>query len=262
MVALAIRKNWILFLALSLTWWMTQDKWLPHICQVSESKCEAHIFPQAVPSQPKLPTHLQHSHDLWCLMIPYTSYSLAATSQHASLLCLGCRTPKQKGRFSPTSQFYQKHLLQLSLHELKSDLSREALFLELMDYHQQCTLSLHLHTSHRDVGSQEVHFQLWNSIFPSATSLTWKILWHKDNIFISHGLHRAKRLLLSQGHQMLLYLHDYRFIFPPSRPFLPPQNHLCNHSSTSLVIPFPWAGTDYCWRTFEKYFTVMGLYIF
>lgn len=87
--------------------------------------------------------------------------------------------------------------------------------------------------------------------------LTWKILWHKDNIFISHGLRRTKRLQLSQGCQMLLYLHDYRSIFPPSRPFL------CKTISANTEVHhwwshFPGLALIICWRTFEKYFTLLA----
>lgn len=157
---------------------MSQDKWLSHIWQVPESKCKTHT----IPFSPKLSLHSPASHTfaaqswpLLCLVIPYTSYSLAATSWHTRLLCLGCRTPKQKGRFSPTSQFYQMHLLQLS-PRIKAWYIQGGFIpgTQLMDYHQQCTLSVHLHTSHRDVGSQEIHFQLCTSIFPSATSTDMK----------------------------------------------------------------------------------------
>lgn len=93
---------------------MTQDKWFPHICQVSESKCET----RTIPFSPELPLHSPSFPHICStirtsVMPCVTLYKLQLSNHpwHASLLCLGCRTPKQKGRFSPKSQFYQKHLL-------------------------------------------------------------------------------------------------------------------------------------------------------
>lgn len=126
------QKTWLLFLALSLTWWMTQDKWLPHICQVSESKCETHTIPFSL----KLPLHspsFPHicSTVVTSVMPRDTLYKLQLSS------CLltwqptvpGVQNPKAEGKV----QSYKSVLSKAStsaLHELKPETSREALFLE------------------------------------------------------------------------------------------------------------------------------------
>lgn len=223
-VALAIRRPGFYFWLCHwpAEWLKTNDFHTSAKFQRASVRLSLSHFPPSCPfTAPDPHTFAIQSWPLLCLVIPYTSYSSAATSWHASLLYLGCRAPKQKGNFSPTSQFYQKHLRQLSLHELKPDTSREALFLE----HNSWTIISGAHSVFTCIHLMEmwkVKRSTYNyvplfSLLP--VPLMWKIPQHKDNIFIFHGLHRKKRLQLSQGRQVFLCPHDYRFIFPPSRSF-------------------------------------------
>lgn len=224
MVALAIRRPGFYFWLCHwpAEWLKTNDFHTSAKFQRASVRLSLSHFPPSCPfTAPDPHTFAIQSWPLLCLVIPYTSYSSAATSWHASLLYLGCRAPKQKGNFSPTSQFYQKHLRQLSLHELKPDTSREALFLE----HNSWTIISGAHSVFTCIHLMEmwkVKRSTYNyvplfSLLP--VPLMWKIPQHKDNIFIFHGLHRKKKLQLSQGRQVCLCPHDYRFIFPPSRSF-------------------------------------------
>lgn len=154
---------------------MTQDKWLPHICQVSESKCETHT----IPFSPKLSLHspsFPHicSTVMTSVMPCDTLYKLQLSSH--LLTCQtavsGVQNPKAEGKVQSYKSVLSKAPSSALSPWIKARYIQGGFIpgTQLMDYHQQCTLSVHLHTSHRDVGSQEIHFQLYTSIFPSATS--------------------------------------------------------------------------------------------
>lgn len=111
------QKTWILFLALSLTWRMTQDKWLPHICQVSESKCETHT----IPFSPQLSLHSpSFPHICSTAMTSVTPHdTLHKLSNH--LLTFqpavpGVQNPKAEGKVQSSELVLSKALLQLSMN--------------------------------------------------------------------------------------------------------------------------------------------------
>lgn len=73
----------------------------------------------------------------------------------------GYRVPKQEGEFSAICHNCQKHLPQLCASQ---GLMCSGRLPSLSMLHQLGTLSVHLHVSLRDVGSQEVHFHLGASM--------------------------------------------------------------------------------------------------
>lgn len=110
MVALAIRRPGFYFWLCHWPdeWLKTNDFHTSAKFQRASVRLTLSHFPPSCPfTVPASHTFVAQSWPLLCLMILYTS--LATTSWHASLLCLGSRTPKQKGRFNPPSYFYQKH---------------------------------------------------------------------------------------------------------------------------------------------------------
>lgn len=133
---------------------MTQDKWLPHICQVSESKCETHT----IPFSPKLSLHSpSFPHICSTVMTSVMPHDTLHKFSNYLLTCQpavpGVQNSKAEGKVQSSKLFLSKALLQLSLYELKPDTSREILFLEqLMGYHQRRTLSVHLHASQQRRG--------------------------------------------------------------------------------------------------------------
>lgn len=171
------RPGFCLFLALPLTRWMTQDKWLQHICQVSQSKCET----CTLPFRPKLSLHSTCIPHICSIVIvsllphdPLCKLQLTSPLLTCQPAVFGVQGPKAGGRV----QCYKTHLPEAPTSAISPCLKSWCAYrgflhgTQLMDY-TMCTLSVHLHVSHSDMGSQ-VHFHLWASIFPSTTSTDMK----------------------------------------------------------------------------------------
>lgn len=174
---------------------------------------------QAVPSQHLHPTHLQHSHGLSSASWSLIQAVVYQPPPDMSACCVWGTGSQSRREGSVLQDTFAKstYLGSLSISQGLMCTGRLPSRDTTHGLHQLCTLSVHLHISHSDVGSQEVHFHLWASIFPSTTSADTKN--HLAQV-ISHGLHGTKKLQLSRGLQDFLCLHDHRFIFPPSRTLL------------------------------------------
>lgn len=101
MVALAIRRPGFYFWHCHWPeeWLKTNDLHTSAKFQRASVRLTQSHFPPSCPfTVPASHTFAAQSRPLLCLMIPYTI--LATNSWYSSLLCLACRTPKQKGRFS------------------------------------------------------------------------------------------------------------------------------------------------------------------
>lgn len=128
------------------------------------------ILPQAVPSQPLHPTDLQYSHGLSSASWSFIEATVYQPLCDMPSFCVWSTGPqsRREGLALPNVFPQSTYLSSLSM-------SQGFLYgTQLTDYHQLCTLNVHLSISHKDVGSPEVLFHLWASIFPSTTSTDMK----------------------------------------------------------------------------------------